>query len=661
MKKQTFYFFLKEFFWGTVNAFLMIIAGVLIAGFFIYKYQTPDVKKISNFRPHETSVIFDRTGTHVLYQIHGEENRKVLSHNEIPDVVRVATIAAEDKDFYSHFGVDFASIIRAIKVNFQEKGIYQGGSTITQQLARNLYLSREKTLRRKMMETVIAIKIERNMSKDEILDAYLNEVPYGSNAYGIGSAAEVFFGKNASDLTLDEAAYLASLPKAPTYYSPYGNHKDKLYGRYKDVLKKIEDLSLVSKDQIVAAKNEDPSTKIKPFRDPIEAPHFVFYTIENLEKKYGRELLERGGFQITTSLDFDLQKAAEESVKDGVAKNLSRGATNASLVALDPKNGQILAMVGSRDFFDKSIDGQVNVAISPRQPGSSFKPIVYATAFERGFQPETTIADAPTNFGPDGNGKSYIPRNYDGKFHGVLPMRKTLAMSLNIPAIKTLAMSGLDNVIDMAHRLGITTINDRKRYGLSLAIGGAEVRPIDLTSAFSVFANDGQKFSPTPIVRVTFQDGKKDEKNPQGEQVIDSEVARKINSILSDNSARSAIFGPNSPLYIPGRTVAAKTGTTQEFRDAWTVGYTPNIAVGVWAGNNDSRPMAPGSDGVFVAAPIWRSFMDKALARYPDVAFVDYRSHQKSEAMAINEEKMKDMKNEQKNSKKDEEKKKKHG
>ncbi|MFA6047897.1 MAG: PBP1A family penicillin-binding protein [Parcubacteria group bacterium] len=653
---KTLHFIVKEFFWGAVNAFVMMAAGVLIAGFFIYKYQTPDVRTISNFRPHETSIIYDRTGTHILYKIHGEENRKVLAHDEIPDSVRIATVAAEDKDFYSHFGVDFVSIMRAIKVNYEEKGMYQGGSTITQQLARNLYLSREKTLRRKLMETIIAIKIERNLTKDEILDAYLNEVPYGSNAYGIQSAAEVFFGKNASELTLNEAVFLAALPKAPTYYSPYGNHREKLYARYKDILKKIENQELISVDQIAEAKNEDVFLKVKPFREPIDTPHFVFYAIEKLEEKYGRELLEKGGFHIITSLDYDLQKAAEQSVQEGVARNMSRGATNAALVALDPKSGQILAMVGSRNYFDQSIDGQVNVTIQPRQPGSSFKPIVYATAFEKGFQPETMVTDSPTNFGPDGNGKNYVPRNYDGKFHGTLPMRKTLAMSLNIPAIKTLAMSGLDNVINMAHRLGITTINDRKRYGLSLAIGGAEVRPIDMASAFGVFANEGKKFSPSPILEVIYQDGSIYEKQAIGEQVIDSEVARKINSILSDNDARSSIFGKNNPLYIPGKIVAAKTGTTQEFRDAWTVGYTPNIAVGVWAGNNDSRPMISGSDGVFVAAPIWRSFMDKVLNRYPDTAFIDYQ-HQKQEKTMISDEELDKIKNDRK----DEKKTKKHG
>jgi membrane peptidoglycan carboxypeptidase len=315
-------------------------------------------------------------------------------------------------------------------------------------------------------------------------------------------------------------------------------------------------------------------------------------------------------------------------------------------------------MVGSRDYFDQTVDGQVNVTTQLRQPGSSFKPIVYATAFEKGFQPETLIDDAPTDFGPDGGGRDYVPRNYDGKFHGVLPMRKTLAMSLNIPAIKTLSMAGIDSAIDMAHRLGITSINDRKRYGLSLAIGGAEVRPLDLTAAFSVFADDGKKYAAHPIAKIVDRDGVVESEAVSGKQVLSSDVARKINSILSDNEARTPIFGARSPLYIPGRTVAAKTGTTQEFRDAWTVGYTPSIAVGVWAGNNDGRPMKAGSDGVFVAAPIWRSFMDKALNNNINETFIGYEASVSPDQIVLGSEDKKINKDEGKNKK--DKKKKKH-
>ncbi|MFZ2193103.1 MAG: PBP1A family penicillin-binding protein [Candidatus Moraniibacteriota bacterium] len=629
MKKYTPFYYFKEVALGLLNAFFMFLFGALIAVFFIYKYQTPTVRELTNFHPAQTSIIYDNSGTQVLYKIHGEENRKVLAHGEIPDIMRIATIATEDKNFYSHFGIDFLAIFRAFKTNIEENNISQGGSTITQQLARNVYLTREKTLKRKFMETLIAIKLERNFSKEQILDRYLNEVPYGSNAYGISAAAEIYFNKEAKNLTLDEAIFLAALPKAPTYFSPYGNNISKLNLRYKNILNKLQPSSIVSIDAIEQAKKTNILAKVMPFKEPIIAPHFVFYVTEQLEAKYGRDFLERGGLSIITTLDLGLQRIAEKVVVDGVARNKNRGATNAALVAINPKNGEVLAMVGSRDFFDKTIDGQVNVAISDRQPGSSFKPIVYATAFEKGYQPETLIADVSTNFGPDGGGISYIPKNYDGQFHGVLPMRKTLAMSLNIPAIKTLSLVGIDSAIDMAHRLGITTLNERKRYGLSLAIGGAEVKLIDMASAFSVFANDGKKFSQHVIREIKDSKGEVYDYKMEGKQVISNDVARKICSILSDNNARSAIFGVNNPLHIPGKTVAAKTGTTQEFKDAWTVGYTPKISVGVWAGNNDSRPMVAGSDGVFVAAPIWRSFMEAIPLQYFDETFTNYQANEK--------------------------------
>lgn len=653
--KLTLYFLTKELFYGAFNALAMVTAGVLIASFFIYKYKTPSVEELSRLKFPETSVIYDRTGQTALYQIHGEENRKILSHDEIPDTMKNATISAEDRSFYQHFGINPFSIMRALKTNIEKGGVFQGGSTITQQLARNVYLTREKTLWRKFMEALIAIKIERNFTKDEILELYLNEVPYGSNAYGIGSASQTFFRKNASELTLSEAVFLASLPKAPTYYSPYGNHTDRLLQRYREILKEVEKAGSVPEEEMKKAEDNEILAEVVPFSAPIRAPHFVFYVIEDLEKKYGREFLEKGGLKVITTLDLDLQEAAEKSVSEGAAKNISRGASNAALTAIDPKTGEILAMVGSKDYFDKSGDGQVNVIVSERQPGSSFKPIVYATAFERGYQPETLVTDAPTDFGPDGGGRDYIPRNYDGKFHGTLPMRKTLAMSLNIPAIKTLRAAGVDNAISMSHRLGITTINDRERYGLSLAIGGAEVKPIDMVGAFSVFANDGVKSTVHAIREIR---GKNDSDyvfEIKKEEVLNPQVARKINSILSDNDARTPIFGPRSPLYIPGRTVAAKTGTTQEFRDAWTVGYTPSIAIGVWAGNNDSRPMKSGSDGVFVAAPIWRSFMDKVLNRYPNENFVGYDPKIENKAVALepgDKEKIDKWKEEKKSGKK---------
>jgi 1A family penicillin-binding protein len=638
MKKITLKFLVKEIFLGVAQGILLIFLGIILAGVLIYRYQTPDMQELTKRKIAQTSVIYDSSGKHVLYEIHGEENRKILAQDEIPDMIRVATVVAEDKSFYSHPGIDPIATARALEVDIRYRDMIQGGSTITQQLARNAFLDRQKTISRKFIEAILALKIERSYTKSQILDLYLNEVPYGSNAYGIGSASEVFFRKEAKNLTLDEAALLAALPKAPTFFSPYGNHRQDLVLRQRAILERIKKSGLVSDTDIQKALSENTLEKVAPFRQPIQAPHFVFYVIEELENKYGREFLETNGLRVYTTLDYDLQKIAEQSVAEGAVKNVSRGASNAALIALDPRSGKILAMVGSKDYFNKSEDGEVNVTISSRQPGSSFKPIVYATAFENGFQPETKIVDAPTNFGPDGSGGSYVPRNYDGKFHGEMTMRQALSMSLNIPAIKTLSMVGIDKAKDMAKRLGITTITKEGQYGLSMAIGGAEVRPLDLTSAFSVFADDGIKNSPYAIEKIFGSDMFYYEYNEKGEQVVDQQVARKINSILSDNTSRTPIFGSHSPLFIPGKNVAAKTGTTQEFRDAWTVGYTPFLAVGIWCGNNDGHPMAPGSDGVFVAAPIWRSFMDKALENYPSENFTAYESAVVSKSISAEEE-----------------------
>jgi len=626
MKKIFFLFFLaKEIFLGAVYAVLMTVAGVFLAGVLIYKYQTPDAEQLVKRKIPETSVIYDQSGQHVLYKIHGEENRKLVAHDEIPDVMREATLAAEDKNFYHHPGVDLVATARALEVNIKNHDIVQGGSTITQQLVRNVFLGQEKTLWRKFMEAILAIKIERNFSKEQILDSYLNQVPYGSNAYGIQSAAEIFFGKDARDLTLDEAAYLAALPKAPAYYSPYGIHREETTARQKEILEHMKELGMISPEDTKKALATDTFSELLPFREPIQAPHFVFFVVEQLEKQYGRDFLETGGLKIITTLDFDMQKNAEQVVREGSERNIPRGAENAGLVALDPRNGAILAMVGSKDYFSKDSDGEVNVILSRRQPGSSFKPIVYATAFEKGFQPETLIVDAPANFGPDGSGKDYVPRNYDGKFHGTMPMRKALAMSLNIPAIKTLSLVGLDAAKEMARRLGITTISDERNYGLSMAIGAAEVRPLDMTAAFSVFANDGIKNDPYSIEKIVKADGSEELHIGKPARVLDPQVARKIDSILSDNRARTPTFGARSPLaFAEAQQVAAKTGTSQDFRDAWTVGFTPTLAVGVWCGNNDSRPMAAGADGVFVAAPIWRNFMDANLSKFEAENFPDY-------------------------------------
>lgn len=619
-------FYVRQVVRGIFDALAVVFVVGLFALAWLYFLVTPSASQLAERRIAQTSTIYDRSGEHVLYELYGEQNRKIISHGEIPDVVRKATIATEDSNFYHHIGVDPLAIARAFKVNMENDRILQGGSTITQQLARSAFLTREQTIERKILEIVFALKIERNYSKDQILDQYLNEVPYGSNAYGIETASQIYFGKDAKDLTLDEAAFLAAIPKAPSYYSPYSTHRSELANRQKDILSRMGELDLASQEEIEKAMKIDTFSKIKPFSQPIEAPHFVFYVLGQLEEKYGKDFLQTGGLSIRTSLDWNMQKTAESVVVSGAQKNLARGASNAALVAVDSENGDILAMVGSRNYFDQSIDGQVNVVTSPRQPGSSFKPFAYAHAFELGYQPETKILDVRTDFGPDGSGRDYVPRNYDGRFHGLLTMRETLSQSLNVPAVKTLYLASIDGTIDLAHRMGITTLNDRKRYGLSLVLGGGEVKLLDMTSAFSVFATEGVRNPVRSIVKVTDNSGKVvDQSQASPRKVLDTQVARKINSILSDNKARTPIFGPKSALVLDDdRMVAVKTGTTQEFRDAWTIGYTPSIAVGVWAGNNDNHPMNAGADGVFVAAPIWKDFMQKVLYDRPRETFVAY-------------------------------------
>lgn len=613
--------------------FLLGIFDVLMAIFilailtFVYFYtNTPNVKDLQNVSISQSSVIYDSSGEHILYKIFGEENRKIISHDEIPDTIRITTIAAEDDNFYNHFGIDIKSLLRAAKTNFQNDEIQQGASTITQQLTRSLFLTRERTITRKAKEAVLAIKMERTFSKDEILDMYLNQIPYGANAYGIQSAAQTYFEKDAKDLTLDEAAFLSVLPNAPSLYFPHGESDSKLIKKQKAILTRVAELGLTEKSKVTEALLEKTFDKVTPLSRNIQAPHFVMFVIDKLEQQYGREMLEKGGLKIITTLDWEKQKLAEETLKNSRNHLNNYGADNAAIVATEPSTGKILAMVGSLDYFDKSIDGEVNVATRLRQPGSSFKPVVYAESFEKGLQPETLIYDVRTNFGSDGSGKDYIPQNYNGKFSGLVSIRQALSGSLNIPAVKALYIAGIPDTIELAQRLGITTLKKDGNYGLALALGGGAVKLIEETGAFAVFANDGNKNSLTAISNITDANNnivynfKKNE-----ERVVNAEIARKINSILSDNQARMAVFGPSNAFNIKDQTVAGKTGTTQDFRDAWAVGYTPSIAVGVWSGNNDNSPMRSGADGTYVAGPIFKSYMSKILENKPRQEFIAYQ------------------------------------
>lgn len=592
-----------------------------IAGFFLLfvvlsllyiSKDLPTPAKLAKLHSTESTKILDRQGN-LLYQT-GEQRRTVIEQKDIPQYAQQATLAAEDANFYKHAGVDFRGIARAALNDLFKFKLSQGGSTITQQFVKNALLTNEKTFTRKIKELVLAIEIEQIYSKDEILTLYLNEIPYGGNIYGIQEASLQFFNKPAKDLSLSEAATLAGIPKAPTFYSPWGSHTDKLFARKNYILDRMADLGCITKEESEKAKAESP-TKEKPDfqkrREAIKAPHFVMYVREKLVDLYGERLVNSGGLKVTTTLDNEKQRAAE----DAIAKNDSRisrfGATNAALVSNDVKTGEILAMVGGKDFFDVENGGNVNVTDASRQPGSSFKPIVYAAAMkQQRFSPSFNLFDVTTDF----NG--YVPHNYNRNTNGALTMRTALANSLNIPAVKTLALVGLPEALKTAKDLGITTLNQPQRYGLALVLGGGEVKPIEMAGAFGAFANKGVYHQPVSILKIEDPTGKvlyeyKEEANRS--QAIDPQIAYQISNILDDDGARSMVFGFNNALNFGDKNVAAKTGTTNDFHDAWTVGYSTKIATAVWVGNNNNAKMKNGADGSVVAAPIFRDYMIKFL------------------------------------------------
>jgi len=593
--------------------FLLFFSGLAVFAYFAK--DLPDPEKINERQVVESTKIFDRTGQVLLYDVHAEEKRTIIPFEEIPQYAKDATVVIEDDNFYHHFGLDWKGIIRAALANLKGQKFAQGGSTITQQFIKNAVLTPEKTFARKIREAILSFELERKYSKDEILSFYLNQVPYGSNAYGIESAAQTFFDKSAKDLSLAQAALLAALPKAPTYYSPYGSHLEELKGRQEYILERMIKFGYINEEQKEETKKEELKFTLQ--RQAVKAPHFVMYIKEYLEEKYGQDYMERGGLKVLTTLDWDLQKVAEEVITQRADYNKkTHRANNAALTAVDPKTGQVLAMVGSVDYFNIENQGNFNVAISPhRQPGSSFKPFVYAAAFKKGFTPETILFDLETSFGQygaAGQEQEYRPKNYDGKFRGPLTMKQALAQSLNVPSVKTLYLAGVNESINLAQDMGITTLKDRKRYGLSLVLGGGEIKLLDETAAFGVFAAEGIKRPMSSILKIEDAKGNVlEEFQNKSLRVLDEQVARQINNILSDEEARASMFGSHSKLYLADRPAAVKTGTTQEYRDGWTVGYTPSLAAGVWVGNNDSSPMRQG-DGSYVAAPIWNEFMKRA-------------------------------------------------
>lgn len=585
--------------------------------FFLYSRDLPNPNKFTARLVSESTKIYDREKKVLLFEIYGDEKRTRVELNQISPFLIKATLAAEDKDFYKHGGFDWRALLRALFVNIKNLGNVQGGSTITQQLVKNSILSREKTLQRKLKELVFAIELERKFTKNQILTMYLNEIPYGSSLYGVEATSQALFGKKTIDLTLSEAALIASLPKAPTYYSPYGTHPDDLLARWRYVLDLMTDNGFITKAEAAEAKKINILAEIKPKKENIMAPHFVLYVKELLAQKYGDQQVERGGLIVTTSLDVNKQKLAEKALDDN-RKNIENfGASNAALVSLDPKTGQILAMVGSMDYFDKKIDGNVNVALRPRQPGSSFKPIVYTASFINGYTPSTILFDVNTTFKTVVG--DYTPHNYNQKVHGPVTVRQALAGSLNIPAVKMIYLTGINNVLDLADKMGYSTLKDRSRFGLSLVLGGGEVTLLEHTNAFGVLANEGIYHPPVSILKVENSKGEvlEEVKDFAGEKVIEPEITHLTTDILKDNEARSFIFGQHNFLTLLNRPVATKTGTTNDFHDAWTLGYTPSLVTGVWVGNNNNDAMKESADGSRIAAPIWQGFMSAALKDTP--------------------------------------------
>jgi 1A family penicillin-binding protein len=597
---------------SSLAVFLLVFGGF---AFFTFKTAEilPSPTKLSNLDQPLTTEFYDRDNN-LLYRLYEGRNRSLVKLEELPPYLIQATIAIEDKNFYKHSGLDLVAILRAMRNNFRD-GTMQGASTITQQLIKNTLLTPEKTYQRKAKELILALWTERIYSKDEILQMYFNEAPFGGPAWGIEAASQTYFGKNAKDLNLAEATYLAGLPASPTQFSPYGNNSNLSKLRQKQVLE-----SMVAEGYITLAEAEktyQESLIIKPPIVDIRAPHFVMYLKEILSEKYGDRVVSQGGLKVYTTINLELQSELERIVKEEVEKLANLSVSNGAAMVTDAKTGHILAMVGSKDYYDPSF-GNYNVALALRQPGSSIKPVTYAAGFKKGMTPATIILDTPVRF-PDG----YSPVNYDGRFHGPITTRVALGSSYNIPAVKTLANVGMEEMISTSKDLGITTFTDPSRYGYSLTLGGGEVKMIDMMSVYNSFSQMGISTPTTGILRVEDSFGNTLEKYTEPtKQVIAPEIAYLITHILADNNARSPAFGLSSQLFIPGHMVAVKTGTSDNKRDNWTFGYTPEFVVGVWVGNNSNAPMHPTlTSGVTGAAPIWNRIMKGIINNRDSVAF----------------------------------------
>lgn len=599
----------------SLKAFLVLLLIVFVFWFTLLK-DLPSAKELITRNQQVSTKIYDRNGV-LLYTIYKNQNRSPIALSKVPQSVRLATLAAEDAEFYSHPGFSLKGIIRSLITN-TSSGELAGGSTITQQLVKNALLSPERTLMRKIKELILSLETELTYSKDQILEMYLNEVSYGGTAYGIEEASELYFGKKTPELTIAQAAFLAGLPKGPTQYSPYGTNPASATQRQHDVLNLMFVNKFITKSQLDEALNED--IKLLPNRSDIKAPHFVMYVKQQLVDKYGEEVVEQGGLEVITSIDYEIQKMAEEVVARQVAKSAPLKVGNGAVVVLDPKTGEILAMVGSKDYFNSKDDGQVNVTTSLRQPGSSIKVVNYLYALMHGYTAASPIADTPVTFKVAGS-PPYSPVNYDGKFKGKVTLRTALAESRNIPAVRILASYGVNKMIDLGTQMGITTWTDTSRFGVSLTLGGGETKLLDLARVYATIANYGKRPEIISILNVKNYKGKTLENNKCAKEhdcrieVADEKASFILIDILKDNNARAGEFGLHSSLFIPNHPeVAVKTGTSNDLKDNLTVGFSQKYLTAVWVGNNDSSPMSRVASGITGAAPIWNEIMSKLLA-----------------------------------------------
>lgn len=594
---------------------LFSIVGFAVFMYFFVLKDIPKATQLGSTSQPQSSKIYDRNGE-LLYTMYTGRNQTYIPLSSIPKHLQQATIAIEDRNFYNHGAIDIQGIIRAIWVNIRNERV-EGGSTLTQQLVKSSLLSPERTIARKAKEIILSFIVEAIYSKNKILEMYLNQVAYGGTAYGVDAASQVYFNKPISELTLAESAFLAGLPQAPSRYSPFGSHPEEGKARQQRVLQVMYEQKYITEEEMQSAKEE--GLEFSAIRDEIKAPHFVFYVKEFLTEKYGEKVIEQGGLSITTTLDLKTQKIVDDAIATEGASLRTNNWYNAAAVVTNPMTGEILAMAGSRDYFDSENDGNVNVAIANRQPGSSIKPINYATGLMNEYTAATPFVDKRVCF-PNPGQASYCPRNYDGAFHGVVQMREALANSYNIPAVKMLKLNTVEKMIEVAKKMGITSFTDNpERYGLSLTLGGGEVTMLQMSEAFGVFANSGYRIPLQPILKIERANGEVVEKYDvptsilSGKKAIPEGVAFIISHILQDNAARTPAFGANSPLRIPDYPVSVKTGTTNDYRDNWTIGYTPSFVASVWVGNNDNTPLRGVTSGITGAAPIWNDIMTALL------------------------------------------------